>query len=66
MRGGPTLDIHARGHRPTTRQATLGEPRGFHARIATLFNALRQWWTFGRHYRPEQRYMRGRRPTARP
>jgi hypothetical protein len=65
MRGGPTLDIHARGHRPTTRHATLSEPRGFHARIATLFNALRQWWTFGRHYRPEQRYMRGRRPTTR-
>jgi hypothetical protein len=66
MRGGSALDTHARGHRPTTRHATLGEPRGFHARIGTLFNALRQWWTFGRHYRPEQRYMRGRPLTTRP
>ena len=66
MRGGSVLDTHARGHCPTTRHAALGEPRSFHARIATVFNALRLWWSFGRHYRPEQRYMRGRRPTTRP
>ena len=66
MREGSALDAHARGHRPTTRHAVLGESRGSRTRIATLFNALRQWWTFGRHYRPEQRYMRGRRPTTSP
>jgi hypothetical protein len=30
----------------------------------TVLGALRWWWAVGRHYRPEQRYMRGGSRTA--
>jgi len=27
--------------------------------FSTALAALRRWWSVGRHYRPERRYMRG-------
>ena len=69
MRDTATPNTTIRGHGPGThRAAPSGEvpPQGAAGRIAAALGALRTWWTSGRHYHPEWRYMRGGRLTTRP
>jgi hypothetical protein len=40
-------------------QSTVFGVRGTVSRQSRLLRALLGWWTVGRHYRPERRYMRG-------
>ena len=52
--------------RSRRRKATggAGGRRGPGETARTALDALRWWWTVGRHYRPERRYMRGGKPAA--
>ena len=56
----PVPDTEVRVHDPGIRRAEPARvPRGPFRTIAAAFGALRRWWTAGRRYRPERRYMRG-------
>jgi hypothetical protein len=43
----------------TAQHVTLRRREGALPPLPWLLRALRRWWTVGRHYRPERRYMRG-------
>jgi hypothetical protein len=67
MRRIAVRGANVHGHDSGTSRAALSKsPHGAFDRIGAALGGLRRWWTFGRHYHPEQRYMRGRRPTTRP
>ncbi len=49
-----------RVHGPSIRRAApAAKSRGAFRMIPVAFGALRRWWSAGRHYRPERRYLRG-------
>jgi hypothetical protein len=49
-----------RVHDPSIRRAAHAATlHGARRTIAAALRALRRWWTAGRRYRPERRYMRG-------
>ena len=54
-----------RGHDPSIRRAAPAATlHGARRTIAAALRALLRWWTAGRRYRPERRYMRGGRTHA--
>jgi len=47
------------GEQNTSRQVRSLPGASGLAWFSTALAAPRRWWSFGRHYRPERRYMRG-------
>lgn len=45
-------------------EASRIRPSTIQERTGATLNALRRWWIAGRHYHPEQRYMRGGPPLS--
>ena len=52
-------DIAQQTYDSGTTSAALPADRSVGGALAMTLRALTRWWSVGRHYRPERRYMRG-------